>query len=405
MQLVMVKNLESLAKEHKLDKSIVIWGMGAGAWVDVIIKWLYENHYDKNLKLIVDNFKAVYCKEYKGISVKEPKELRKLDPGTFCVLLSVGYSDAIRRQVGAYGISDVYNLLDLQDKIIPLYRFHIPYTFTDRSKEKKYLCYILAGYEPKIWDSTLARIEAFQSEDIDYCLVSSGIYSPVLEELAGKNGWSYLYTEQNQVCHIQNLAIELHPKADYIFKIDEDIFIGKDFFRYMIQEFHKIEKTGAYRIGFAVPVIPINCCGHVFYLDAIGKRAEFEEQFGRTYICHFSNVYAEEVAEYLWDTIDDFDIMAGRFLENSKNDILNAYFNIGCIMFTRERWYMMGKWPEQPGTDGMGADERFIYKDNWEKEMAIYEIRSVLAGHLAFKPQKERMLKYYAEHFEKFAVK
>ncbi len=403
MESVIVKNLEILARAHKLDKTIIIWGINC--YTNEIIIWLKNNHYDKNLRMIIDNFVAAYRKEFNSILVAEPKILRSLDSDTICVLFSINYSDAIRRQVGAYGISEVYNLLNLQDKITPLYRFHIPYTFSDRSKGKKYLCYILAGYEPKIWDSTLARIEAFQNEDVDYCLVSSGIYSAVLEEVARRNGWSYLYTEENQVCHIQNLAIELHPKANYIFKMDEDIFIGKSFFSQMIQEFHKIEKTGDYRIGFAVPVIPVNCCGHVFYLDAIGKREEFEKRFGRTYICHFSNIYAEEVAEYLWDTIDDFDIMAERFLENTKNDILNAYYNIGCIMFTRERWYMMGKWPEQPGTDGMGTDEWFIYKDNWEKEMAIYEIRSVIAGHLAFKPQKERMMKYYADHFEKFSIK
>lgn len=403
MESDIVKNLESLARKHKLDKTIVIWGINR--YTNGIIEWLKTKRYDKNLKFIVDNFVSVYRKEFNNIPVKEPKVLRSFDFDTICVLFSINYSDAIRRQVGAYGISEVYNLLNLQDKITPLYRFHIPYTFTGRSKGKEYLCYILAGYQPEIWDGTLARIEAFQSEDMDYCLVSSGTYSPVLEVMAERNGWSYLYTEQNQVCHIQNLAIELHPEANYIFKMDEDIFIGKAFFPKMIQEFHKIEKTGAYRIGFAVPVIPVNCCGHVFYLDAIGKREEFEKKFGRTYICHFSNIYAEEVAEYLWDTIDDFDVMAERFLENTKNDILNAYYNIGCIMFTRERWYMMGKWPEQPGTDGMGKDEWFIYKDNWEKEMAIYEIRSVLAGHLAFKQQKERMMKYYADHFEKFSIK
>ena len=73
-------------------------------------------------------------------------------------------------------------------------------------------------------------------------------------------------------------------------------------------------------------------------------------------------------------------------------------------MFTRDRWCMMGKWPERPGENGMGRDERFIYEDNQEKDLAIYEIGSVLAGHLAFGPQKKHMLKYYEDHFEKFAI-
>ena len=65
---------------------------------------------------------------------------------------------------------------------------------------------------------------------------------------------------------------------------------------------------------------------------------------------------------------------------------------------------MMGKWPEAPGESGMGRDEAFICQDNGNKDLAIYEVKNVLAGHLAFGHQKERMLKYYREHREKFAV-
>ena len=65
---------------------------------------------------------------------------------------------------------------------------------------------------------------------------------------------------------------------------------------------------------------------------------------------------------------------------------------------------MMGKWPEKSGESGMGTDEGYIYQDNVEKDMSIYEIQSVLAGHLAFGHQKQRMLKYYKEHPEIFKM-
>lgn len=404
MEAVVMKSLEDLAQNHKLDAALVIWGVGNQA--KEIIEWLISHGYGDCLEGIVDNFKASFYKEFEGISVTEPKALLSMDKDHLAVLFAVDHSDAIRRQLGAYGIWNVYNLRNLSEEagIVKPYRYDLPYHFIDRSKKREYLCYVLAGYEPELWDTTLARIEAFQSMKVDYCIVSSGTYDSVLEKTAERNGWSYLYTEQNQVCYIQNLVIELHTSAEYIIKMDEDIFIGKDFFQQMLEQFHEIEKHGEFRIGFAAPVIPLNCCGCVSYLNVIGKKEEYERRFGRIYRNHFQEIFREEQAEFLWDTIDDFDSMAGRFLENRKNSILNVHYNIGCIMFTRDRWYMMGKWPERPGENGMGKDERFIYEDNQKKDLAIYEIGSVLAGHLAFGPQKKRMMEYYKEHLDKFTI-
>lgn len=404
MDAIVLKNLESLDGEGKLNTSLIIWGVREQE--KEIVEWLCSHGYGRNLAMVVDNFKALYYKEFQGISVKEPKFLLTLDIENICVLFAVNHSDAIRRQLNAYGIYNVYNLRNLSEEVVTdkFYRYNLPYCFTNRSKSRNYLCYILAGYESKLWDTTLARIEAFQNEEVDYCLVSSGKYDSVLEKIAEKNDWSYLYTEQNQVCYIQNLVIELHPTAEYIIKMDEDIFIGKDFFHQMMQEFHRIEECGEYRIGFAVPVIPLNCCDCISYLNVIGKKEEYEKRFGRIYRSRFNNIYQEEQAEFLWDTIENFDNIAERFLENKENRVLNAYYNIGCIMFTRDRWCMMGKWPEQAGENGMGRDEQFIYEDNQEKDLAIYEIGSVLAGHLAFGPQKKHMLKYYEDHYKKFAV-
>jgi len=52
----------------------------------------------------------------------------------------------------------------------------------------------------------------------------------------------------------------------------------------------------------------------------------------------------------------------------------------------------------------MGMDEVYIYQDNVEKDRSIYEIQSVLAGHLAFGHQKQRMMKYYRENPEVFRI-
>lgn len=397
------KNLEKLAVDGKLDKTIVLWGINAST--SEILRWLRVNGFGDRILFIVDNFKYTFYKSYDGIDVVEPEKIKELQKDSVTVLFSLAkHQTNIRKQLEAYEITEIYNLMNLSEGKV-LSSCELPYCFNDRSKGKKYLCYILAGYDPALWDGTLARVEAFQNSDVDYCLVSSGKYVEQLDKMAQKNDWSYLYTETNQVCFIQNIVISLHPSAEYIFKMDEDMFIGRGFFERMIEAYHRIEREGEYKIGFVVPVIPLNCCGYVSYLKLSGNKEVYEQRFGRAYRSGFSAVFnVAETAEFLWDTMETFDGMAERFLKNHNYQILNGYFNIGCILFSRSRWLMMGKWPEKPGESGMGTDEAYIYQDNVENGLSIYEVEGVLVGHLAFGHQKAEMLAYYREHPKKFQI-
>ncbi len=203
--------LKELESQKKLEKPIVLWGIGRQT--NEIIAWFKQNGYGERILFIADNFKCTFQHQYEGIPVVDPKEIEKLERDSFAVILSINYVEDVWRQLGAYKVTEVYNLRNLQEKIEP-YRCDIPYSFIDRSKGKRYLCYILAGYEPILWEDTIGRIEAFQDEAMDYCLVSSGKYDETLKKIAEKNGWSYLYTEKNQVCFVQNLVIELHPSAE-----------------------------------------------------------------------------------------------------------------------------------------------------------------------------------------------
>ncbi len=403
MNLTLEDNLNTLYLNQKLNKPIVIWGIGVQT--EELVNGIHALDPSLDILMILDNFKDTFLTEYKGIPVKRPYALHELEKDSFIVFLSVNYAEAIRKQLNACGVTEVYNLRNMEEDI-SFKSCDLPYHFINRSKNRENLCYILAGYEPVLWENTLGRIEAFQSNEIDYCIVSSGKYDETLNQIALRNNWSYLYTDQNQVCYIQNLVIELHPAAEYIIKMDEDIFIGRNFFNSMVAEFHKIEKEGDYRIGFAAPVIPLNCSGYVSYLKLSGTKNSYEHRFGRAYKSRFSAVFnVVETAEFLWDTMDTFDSMADQFALNKGYEICDCYFNIGCIMYTRERWLMMGKWPENPDDSGMGTDEGYIYSDNVEKDLSIYEIKSVLVGHLAFGHQKERMMAYYKKNSAKFSIK
>lgn len=397
------ESLTKLREEGTLDTPIILWGINGAT--QEIITWLRLHGYENNILFIVDNFKYTFYQSYEGIDVVTAEKLRMMKADSAAVIFYIQKNQAnVRKQLEAYGITKIYNLMNLSEEKI-LTKCNLPYQFKDRSTGKKYLCYILAGYDPVLWESTLARVEAFQDSRVDYCLVSSGKYVAYLDELAEKNQWSYLYTETNQVCFIQNTVIELHPAAEYILKMDEDMFIGCDFFERMIREYHRIEAEGEYEIGFVVPVIPLNCCGYVSYLKLTGNMEAYERRFGRAYRNGFCAVFnLEETAVFLWDTMGTFDSMAQKFLQHDGYQTLCGYFNIGCIMFSRSRWLMMGKWPEKLGESGMGTDEAYIYQDNLENGLTIYEVQGALAGHLAFGHQKKRMMMYYQEHPEKFRI-
>ena len=99
------------------------------------------------------------------------------------------------------------------------------YKFANRQNGKDKLLIIIAGYKKYTYESVFSRVEKYVLADTDVCIVSSGLYDQRLSEIALKNKWSYLSLERNCVCLAQNVAILLHPHAQYIYKMDEDIFI------------------------------------------------------------------------------------------------------------------------------------------------------------------------------------
>ena len=396
---IISENIAELVRNGIINiKGVILWGISVNS--NEVIEELRKN--EIRIHFIVDNFKREFWSEYSGINIEESSIFMNGEYNDIPVLIGGNYTQSIRKQLHAYGVHKVYNFLDIEERN-EFYQYDINYGFDDRSRGKEYLCYILAGYEPELWQCTLTRIASYYDERVDVCLVSSGKYDEKLDQIATINGWSYLYTDKNQVCFAQNKVLELHPLAKYVIKMDEDMFIGEDFFDMMISGYNDVRKNGEYRINFVVPVIPLNCNGYVSYLDTINKKAEYEGRFGRAYRNRFSAIFSvAETAEYLWDTMTTFDEMAKRFSSEKGWRICDCYFNIGCIMYSRERWLLMGKWPEKENDNGMGTDEKTIYDDGVEKDLSVYELKNVLVGHLAFGHQKSKMMDYFRNNRRKF---
>ena len=286
------------------------------------------------------------------------------------------------------------------------------YKFINRKKDSEKLCIILAGYKKFLWEDVFGRIEKYAPKDIDFCIVSSGLYSEDLAKIAEKNNWSYLSVKQNKVTLVQNIAINLHPKAQKIFKLDEDIFITENFFTQLEKTYDKMEKEGRYNIGFVAPLLPINGYANVNVLEKTGLIEEFDKKFGKAY--HDGDGQAPiiknpDIAKFMWgeteEKLRDIDKLSKEFSEQEFSySICSIRFSIGAILFSREIWENMGRFKVGLGTN-MGQDEAQLCKYCMIESKAIIISENTVVGHFSYGPQTNAMKEYYNSHREIFKVK
>ena len=295
-----------------------------------------------------------------------------------------------------------------------LERFNRGYKFIDRSRGRKNMCMILAGYKSAIWDDVFARLEYAIPGNIDVCIMSSGLYSEYLDNICENNDWSYLYTRKNQISAIQNLAIRLHPSAEWIYKIDEDIFITKGFFEKLMETWIYIEKNTDSCPSIVAPIINVNGYTYIKLLDKLNLREGFLKKFGdikmSSGIEHHEWIRTDdEFARYMWgddeEDLSDIDSLTERFIsEHLSYSHCPIRFSIGAILFSREFWKGMKGFPVKTGS-GLGDDEEEICYQaiNYARPIVVNE--NVVVGHLGFGPQTDSMMQYYRAHRDRFGLK
>jgi len=284
------------------------------------------------------------------------------------------------------------------------YQLRDRYLFQNRQKGQTKLCMILAGYKPNLWDSVFHRIIRFLPGDIDVCVMTSGQECPTLMRLCEDQGWSYLATRHNKLTRIQNLAIYLHPNAQYIYKLDEDIFITAGFFERLYQTYQRAEQELSYDLAFAAPLIPVNGYGYVRVLERCGLKRDWEQKFGPAVYTdgkhhHTAILERGEAARYMWGetqpVLRNIDVLAETLADTMDSyTICPIRFSIGAILFSRDTWLDWGLFPVD-WTVGFGLDEECIAHYCMFHGKAAIVSESTLVGHLAFGPQTEEMLQCY----------
>ena len=285
------------------------------------------------------------------------------------------------------------------------------YVFEDRAKGSDRLCIVLAGYKEYLYPAVLGRLQKYAPADMDICIMTSGLYSESMSERCKENGWSYLSTKKNNVSLVQNIAIHLFPKAEYIFKLDEDIFITEGYFENMLRAYHHAE-GGNYIPGVMAPLIPINSYGNVRVLEKFGQLETYTKLFEKPKYSHTSEhqVYCNpDVALFFWGkdghvaSIDEMNRQVSS--EPLEECACAVQFSIGAILFTRKFWDGLGQFPVAllGGYGGnIGRDEKAINHYCNARSLPLMVSENVLVGHLSYMPQNTTMKDYYMSHQEMF---
>ena len=260
-----------------------------------------------------------------------------------------------------------------------------------------------------MFEDVFARVKAFAPQELDICITSSGLFDEKLAEIAAKNNWSYLSTAENNIPLAQNLVIMLHEKAEFLYKMDEDIFVTKGSFEKLLKTFEYVQVHEPYNVGFVAPLIPINGYGHVRILEKLGLTETYEKLFESVLFGAQPLRMLEkspDAAKFFWgegEIFPSIDKINEAFqIQKISYGICSVRFSIGFILIHRNLWLSMGGWAVPQKGFGLGVDEVQLCQFCVLNSLAMVISENVVVGHLSFGQQNEAMKEYYLTHQKKF---
>jgi hypothetical protein len=273
-------------------------------------------------------------------------------------------------------------------------RLHGRFGLENRQSEAPVLICMLAGYKPDLWRIVMPRFKRALPE-ADVCIVSPGCRSEALAAICRSEGWSYLSTSLNDVALAQNICYRLHPAADMIIKLDEDMFLLPDTINNVLAEYKKIKAAGIVAPGFVAPMIPLNGFCYRHLLEALGLLGEYEARFGRARLATSGlPIHTDPVAaRWIWEHTSPLSVTAARLRATEPQCLLcPIQFSIGLIGFERRFWELVGylkvhRRLHLAGISTLGGDEAYLCARALELSRPGVVTTAALAGHFSFGPQ------------------
>ena len=321
----------------------------------------------------------------------------------FLIAVSDKYQAEVTETLEKRGYVD-YAIWDIR-----LSLYSSDYSFIDRRKDYEKVCMVLSGYKDFLWERVFDRLKRYLPADVEVCIMSSGLYDERLANVAEENRYSYLYTAINDLTLIQNIALCIYDDAEWIYKMDEDIFLTEGCFEKLMQTYERVEREERYEVGFTAPLMPLNGFSYIHILDHYAKLNDYEMRFGRAIHGGFKTRIIENnpnAAKYMWGEdsgLPHIDEMNRNFSMQWRYGVCGLRYSIGFILFRRDFWEMIGGFVMTGNTD-LGEDEKNICAHCAMKSRAMIISHDTVIGHFALGAQTEEMKKYYEKHPERFEV-
>lgn len=409
------------------DKYKHIYIYGAGKLAENVIS---NFPIEKDFSGVVVS-KKINCPEMiDGYKVREVDDIDSVKDSAFILALSEKYWDeVISNLINKFG-NDLC-IYGLNGMIVNSWKYYkknseknsvencnfihsYKYSFIDRSKGSDKLCYILSGYKPILWEYIFKRINNYKISDMDVCVISAGLFSQELYDICENYGWSYLHTEENNPLPAENTAIFLHPNAELIFKLDEDIFITEDYFNNMIEAYNHAKLTYPYHIGGVAPLIPLNSYGCCRILEKLKLAETFESLFYKPFYgvgedgSDVYSVMSNKIARFMWGEggyIPSIDYMNDKFKSEDRIEKpCPVHFSIGAILFSRTIWHEMLSFDLVDKSDPSGLDERIFTTFCAVNSRPLLVSENIVVGHFSYGNQFKSMCEYLDNHIEAFQI-
>lgn len=279
--------------------------------------------------------------------------------------------------------------------------------FVDRQSGAETLIIVVAGYRPKLWPYIFPRLAQFLPADADVCLTSPGLDPPEIRMMAERYGWSYLTTPDNRMARAQNHTIRRHPNAQWIVKLDEDIFVTDGFFAQLRGGFERVLEDGRFEPGFVAPLLNVNGHAYTVLLRLLELEEAYRARFGELKsACMGIPAYADpEAAQWLWENTTPLDATAERLRKLPfAYSAIPHRFSIGAMGIERSFWQEMGGFRAALLEGHIGHDEKILCEYCTDRSRPGVLIHTAFAGHFAFYTQVEAMERMLAERPEVFTL-
>lgn len=302
----------------------------------------------------------------------------------------------------------LYRILNYIDsRYQTFYNFRDSYYFIDRANNHQNLLIILAGKKVFLWDSIFPRIYSSLDDKIDVIIVNPGdINSIRLKSIANDYGFSYLATKSRKLSTALNFGIKEHQNANWIYKIDDDTFISKYFFKNLRETYKRSENSANRNPGMIVPVLNINTYTFYPFLRTLDLIEDYTKLFGNIKVGTHSTLIRSsgEVAIWIWKRSLPIEDISKIFIEKNHNltELCPFRFSISAILFKRDLWErMIGFQNGLPGS--LGIDELSI-----NRQILIHDLKEIIVsldtfvGHFSYVTQEDLVKKFFLKHKELF---